>query len=94
MTDSPGRREREETRTGYGEAEEEARAPEPGEPGAGADGGGADRTAEAPPAGDPPGPPGDADGALRCDLCGGPVQERHCKIVCLNCGYQRDCSDP
>lgn len=29
-----------------------------------------------------------------CDLCGGPVEERHCKIVCLNCGFQRDCSDP
>lgn len=29
-----------------------------------------------------------------CELCGGPVLERHCKIVCLNCGYQRDCSDP
>jgi hypothetical protein len=29
-----------------------------------------------------------------CDLCGGPVEEVHCKIVCLNCGYQRDCSDP
>ena len=30
----------------------------------------------------------------RCELCGGPVLERHCKIVCLECGYQRDCSDP
>jgi hypothetical protein len=30
----------------------------------------------------------------RCELCGGRVEERHCKIVCLNCGYQRDCSDP
>ncbi|MBW3534226.1 MAG: hypothetical protein KY453_03245 [Gemmatimonadetes bacterium] len=29
-----------------------------------------------------------------CELCGGPVVERHCKIECLNCGYQRDCSDP
>lgn len=29
-----------------------------------------------------------------CELCGGPVLERHCKIQCLNCGYQRDCSDP
>ncbi len=29
-----------------------------------------------------------------CELCGGPVLERHCKIVCLRCGYQRDCSDP
>ena len=30
----------------------------------------------------------------RCELCGGPVVERHCKVECLNCGYQRDCSDP
>lgn len=30
----------------------------------------------------------------RCELCGGPTVERHCKIVCLNCGYKRDCSDP
>lgn len=29
-----------------------------------------------------------------CDICGGPVEEIHCKIVCVNCGYQRDCSDP
>jgi len=31
---------------------------------------------------------------LTCELCGGPVLDRHCKIVCLNCGFQRDCSDP
>ncbi|HZD03446.1 MAG TPA: hypothetical protein VE173_00965 [Longimicrobiales bacterium] len=39
---------------------------------------------------------GDVPGAAtpRCELCGGPVLERHCKILCLNCGYQRDCSDP
>ena len=30
----------------------------------------------------------------RCELCGGPVLDRHCKVVCLNCGFQRDCSDP
>ncbi len=29
-----------------------------------------------------------------CELCGGPVLGRHCKITCLNCGFQRDCSDP
>ncbi len=29
-----------------------------------------------------------------CELCGGPTIERHCKIQCLNCGFQRDCSDP
>ncbi len=30
----------------------------------------------------------------RCELCGGPVLDRHCKVVCVNCGFQRDCSDP
>ena len=30
----------------------------------------------------------------RCDLCGSPMLERHCKLVCTGCGYQRDCSDP
>lgn len=29
-----------------------------------------------------------------CDLCGGRMYERNCKIVCPNCGYKRDCSDP
>jgi hypothetical protein len=29
-----------------------------------------------------------------CWLCGGPTQYRHCKIVCPNCGFTRDCSDP
>ena len=31
---------------------------------------------------------------LACELCGGPVLDRHCKVVCLNCGFHRDCSDP
>jgi carbonic anhydrase/acetyltransferase-like protein (isoleucine patch superfamily) len=35
-----------------------------------------------------------APSAPVCELCGGPLMERHCKIVCLSCGYQRDCSDP
>jgi hypothetical protein len=30
----------------------------------------------------------------RCDLCGAPMLDRHCKLLCLQCGYQRDCSDP
>lgn len=30
----------------------------------------------------------------RCELCGGKVITRKCKIICLNCGYTRDCSDP
>jgi carbonic anhydrase/acetyltransferase-like protein (isoleucine patch superfamily) len=29
-----------------------------------------------------------------CERCGGRMLNRHCKLVCLNCGYQRDCSDP
>lgn len=29
-----------------------------------------------------------------CELCGGPTKEVHCKIICLNCGFKRDCSDP
>ncbi len=36
----------------------------------------------------------DGDTGYRCDLCGGPMIERHCRIVCTVCGYQRDCSDP
>ncbi|MHB1193384.1 MAG: gamma carbonic anhydrase family protein [Longimicrobiales bacterium] len=30
----------------------------------------------------------------RCERCGGEMLERHCKLVCVLCGYQRDCSDP
>ncbi|HEY0672113.1 MAG TPA: FAD-dependent oxidoreductase [Longimicrobiales bacterium] len=30
----------------------------------------------------------------RCDLCGSPMQEWHCRLICTACGYQRDCSDP
>ena len=30
----------------------------------------------------------------RCERCGGLMLERHCKLVCGSCGYQRDCSDP
>ncbi len=33
-------------------------------------------------------------GEPNCDLCGGPMLDRHCKLLCLRCGYQRDCSDP
>jgi hypothetical protein len=29
-----------------------------------------------------------------CWLCNGPVVKRHCKIVCEQCGFVRDCSDP
>jgi 8-oxo-dGTP diphosphatase len=29
-----------------------------------------------------------------CWMCGAAVDKRHCKIVCLQCGFTRDCSDP
>jgi 8-oxo-dGTP diphosphatase len=29
-----------------------------------------------------------------CWMCGAPVEKRHCKIICLSCGFTRDCSDP
>ena len=29
-----------------------------------------------------------------CDICGAPTLEIHCKVICRNCGYVRDCSDP
>ena len=42
----------------------------------------------------PPAIPEREERTVACDLCGAPVLERHCKIVCRNCGYTRDCSDP
>jgi rubrerythrin len=29
-----------------------------------------------------------------CELCGTTMYDHNCKIVCPNCGYKRDCSDP
>jgi hypothetical protein len=29
-----------------------------------------------------------------CELCGAEMYGLHCKLVCPNCGYRRDCSDP
>jgi len=31
---------------------------------------------------------------LRCEICGFPMEELHCKLRCPNCGRMRDCSDP
>lgn len=31
---------------------------------------------------------------FHCDICGSPMLNRHCKLLCPQCGYQRDCSDP
>lgn len=54
-----------------------------------------DRTSSGDGAGEEPsGDEGSENAPLRCELCGGPVLDRHCKVTCLNCGFQRDCSDP
>lgn len=29
-----------------------------------------------------------------CEVCGCRTYGLHCKIICPNCGYRRDCSDP
>ncbi len=29
-----------------------------------------------------------------CEACGTQMYGLHCKLVCPNCGYRRDCSDP
>ena len=29
-----------------------------------------------------------------CECCGTVMFDHHCKIICPNCGYKRDCSDP
>ena len=29
-----------------------------------------------------------------CELCGTEMLGLHCKLICPNCGYRRDCSDP
>ena len=43
-----------------------------------------------------PGEPGAAVLAddLVCEICGGQMVQRQCKISCPNCGFTRDCSDP
>ncbi len=42
-----------------------------------------------------PGPvPGTTEWMHVCERCGERMRENHCKIVCPNCGYVRDCSDP
>jgi hypothetical protein len=42
----------------------------------------------------PYGHPYDPEHDTFCWVCDGPVAKRHCKIVCLRCGFTRDCSDP
>jgi hypothetical protein len=29
-----------------------------------------------------------------CDICGSSMLDVHCKLICRNCGFMRDCSDP
>ncbi len=29
-----------------------------------------------------------------CEVCGSEMYGLHCKLICPNCGYRRDCSDP
>src|SRR5215207_5461165 len=29
-----------------------------------------------------------------CEICGSEMYGLHCKLVCPNCGFRRDCSDP
>ena len=38
--------------------------------------------------------PTDARDLQECEACGTEMYGLHCKIVCPNCGYKRDCSDP
>lgn len=55
-----------------------------------------------PPHAEAPGPPPPAPPYRRreipsvhlCELCGATMYDHNCKIVCPNCGYKRDCSDP
>ncbi len=40
-----------------------------------------------------------ASGALEssgeeCEICSAEMYGLHCKLICPNCGYRRDCSDP
>ncbi len=32
--------------------------------------------------------------AIDCDICGVVMYEHACELICPNCGYIRDCSDP
>ena len=47
-----------------------------------------------PPAPAPGAPPVDGRDVSTCVVCGGTAIAKKCKIICQNCGYTRDCSDP
>ena len=36
----------------------------------------------------------EAPSGEECEVCGAQMFGLHCKLVCPNCGYRRDCSDP
>ncbi|HEV8472477.1 MAG TPA: hypothetical protein VGR82_06850 [Methylomirabilota bacterium] len=38
--------------------------------------------------------PGGGESTRTCARCGEAMEERKCKIVCANCGFYHDCSDP
>jgi len=29
----------------------------------------------------------------KCDICGAPMIQIRCELLCTNCGYRRDCTD-
>ncbi len=31
---------------------------------------------------------------VACDICGHPMVEWNCELICTRCGFRRDCSDP
>ena len=31
---------------------------------------------------------------IKCDICGAVMIEWNCALICPNCGFRRDCSDP
>lgn len=31
---------------------------------------------------------------VACDICTAPMISFNCELICLNCGFRRDCSDP
>lgn len=53
-----------------------------------------ERAASTPPADSGLAARAEAPAAIICERCGAEMFDRHCKVLCPNCGYQRDCSDP
>jgi rubrerythrin len=34
------------------------------------------------------------EGKYFCDICGNEMLDFNCELLCPNCGYRRDCTDP